>query len=122
MAGPAKTNRGEWIDQHAKAGFVRRRPGDILEFTSSHTEWRQRIFSFLERCPNSTLLAIVQHLWPEFLTLPPERRVRVWFWVKTQLLEMEREGVHQCQSRETEVPRWALNSHRRHAGDRSADV
>lgn len=80
-------------------------------FLSEDSEWHGTIVAFLEKHPDSSLLAVVQHLWPDFLNFPTDRRARLWFRVKAQLLAMERAGVLQCQQCDTDVSVWTLKPH-----------
>ena len=85
-------------------------PSLSTAFLSEDSEWHHVIVAFLERHPNSSLLAVVQHLWPDFLNYPTDRRARLWFRVKAQLLAMEKVGVLECQQCESDVSVWALRS------------
>jgi len=49
------------------------------------TRWFGEILQFLESHPKSSLLALVREVSPDFLVLPPDARVHLWFWMKTEL-------------------------------------
>ena len=84
---------------HSPEGWPERREmnivgdGKLLPFASEGTEWEERMCVFLASHPKSSLLAVVQYLQPDFLSLPPERRAQMWFWVKEQLCSLDDQGI-----------------------------
>jgi hypothetical protein len=65
----------------------------ILRLDLHEKLWDERILDFLQRHPASLRLAVVQHLWPEFLGFPAERRAHVWQWVKERLDALQSAGT-----------------------------
>src|SRR3954454_25410606 len=70
--------------------------GNLLVFAANSTFWQQRIYAFIREHPHSSLLAVVQQLWPDFLALPSHRRGQAWFWTKEQLHQLLADGVLCC--------------------------
>jgi hypothetical protein len=66
--------------------------------------------AFLHSRPKSTLLAIVEHLWPGFLSLPSEHRARTWFWLKTELDSLTESGELVSTIGEDGVATWSIHS------------
>jgi hypothetical protein len=86
--------------------------GKLLSFEADGTEWEQRACEFLASHPQSSLLAVVQHLQPDFLALPPERRAQLWFWVKQQLRVLADEGVLQRDDSGEGLALWSFRRSR----------
>ena len=82
--------------------------GKLLSFGSDGTDWEQHTCAFLASHPKSSLLAVVQHLRPEFLTLPPERRAQMWFWVKQQLRSLADQGILHREDSGEGVALWSV--------------
>lgn len=83
--------------------------GNLIVFAANSTFWQQRIYAFIREHPHSSLLAIVQQLWPDFLALPSHRRGQAWFWTKEQLHQLVADGVLCCTHEDDRVALWSLN-------------
>lgn len=83
--------------------------GNLLVFAANSTFWQQRIYAFIREHPQSSLLAVVQQLWPDFLALPSHRRGQAWFWTKEQLHQLVADGVLCCSNDDDRVALWSLN-------------
>jgi hypothetical protein len=83
--------------------------GNLLVFAANSTFWQQRIYAFIREHPHSSLLAVVQQLWPDFLALPAHRRGQAWFWTKEQLHQLVADGVLCCTHEDDRVALWSLN-------------
>ena len=75
---------------------------------SERTEWFGQARNFLKEHPDSTLFAVVQHLWPNFLMLPEQRRAYNWFWLKTQFESLGNRGWLMSRIAEDGVTTWSL--------------
>jgi hypothetical protein len=83
--------------------------GNLLVFAANSTFWQQRIYAFIRENPHSSLLAVVQQLWPDFLALPSHRRGQAWFWTKEQLHQLVADGVLCCTHEDDRIALWSLN-------------
>jgi hypothetical protein len=83
--------------------------GNLLVFAANSTFWQQRIYAFIREHPHSSLLSVVQQLWPDFLALPSHRRGQAWFWTKEQLHQLVADGVLCCSHEDDRVALWSLN-------------
>ncbi len=112
MSFPHSGNAGpEWhptVLPEQRPGFQPSRVADVLPFGSVATEWEKRTVAFLRAHPGSSLLAVVQHLWPDFLALPSERRAPTWFWVKDQLRALRDKGMLDCREDRGGVALWSV--------------
>jgi hypothetical protein len=80
--------------------------GKLLSFGSEGTKWEEEICVFLAAHPKSSLLSVVQHLRPDFLSLPAERRAQMWFWVKERLRTLDRQGILDHEDTGDSLPLW----------------
>lgn len=78
------------------------------------THWFGEVKRFLESSPQSSLLAVVQEVLPEFQTVPPQTRAHLWFWMKSELHSLATHGVLTETTGEDHITKWAL---RHHGGD-----
>ena len=72
------------------------------------TEWFGRACAFLQENPDSTLLAIAQHVWPTFLMFPEDRRVNYWFWLDREFNSLRARGWLCTRVGDDGVRTWSL--------------
>ena len=106
----SNNNHAEWRVECSSYPSAHDERSDTDEFHLAETETHHRILGFLATHPNSSLLAIVQHLWPNFRDLSADERARVWFGVEKQLLAMEKLGLLQCKKCETDILLWSIKA------------
>lgn len=78
--------------------------------TAAHlddAEWETRITTFLESRPNSSLLLVVQHLWPDFFGYHTDHRADLWFWAKEKLQSLEMRNLVISRDDEDGVALWS---------------
>src|SRR4051812_42282352 len=80
----------------------------ILVFAPEDSELNRQIISFLLRHPQSSLLAVVNALWPDFRKFPADGRATLWFSAKACLRGLEEAGVLCCTRDEAGVALWTV--------------
>jgi hypothetical protein len=83
-------------------------PQNVISFAPDDTYWHRRICLFLAEKPDATLFSLVQHLWPDFLSLPANRRAQTWFWAKEQLERLRGARILQSREEADGVALWSL--------------
>lgn len=81
---------------------------NVVSFSKDDTYWHRRICLFLAEKPGATLFGIVQHLWPDFLAMPANRRAQTWFWAKEQLERLQAARILQSREEADGVALWSL--------------
>lgn len=86
------------------------------------TPWFAEVQRFLELNPESSLLALVREVSPDFLTVGPDARAHLWFWMKNELRLLTRAGAFRSEIGLDGITTYSLPPNARETPGRPCDA